>query len=88
MNPDKRLDQLEPVISELLVKQDKLTELMSNISQVLDKQNDNVTFLLNNQLHMSGRIDNIAIQMDVIDSRFKKVFSNQESIKALQNFNF
>ncbi|MCE7070168.1 hypothetical protein LZG74_07650 [Dyadobacter sp. CY327] len=92
MNADRRLDQLEPVISELLIKQDRtdkkvdnLTFMVSNITELVITQNENITFLLKNQLQMSGRIGNIEIRLDGMDSQFKDVLSNQDSLKATQS---
>jgi hypothetical protein len=92
MNADRRLDQLEPVISELLIKQDRtdkkvdnLTFMVSNITELVITQNENITFLLKNQLQMSGRIGNIEIRLDGMDSQFKDVLSNQDSLKAAQS---
>ena len=73
MNADRRLDQLEPVISELLVKQDKLSALMLDISQVLNQQSDNVSFSLKNQLQMSSQIEKIEMRLDKMDDRFDKM---------------
>ncbi|MCF0039931.1 hypothetical protein [Dyadobacter fanqingshengii] len=76
MTADQRLDQIEPVLAELLAKQDhtdkkvdRLTDIVLNISQVLNKQSDNVSFLLKNQLQMSGQIENIEITINTIETR-------------------
>ncbi|MCF0053477.1 hypothetical protein LXM25_25625 [Dyadobacter sp. LJ53] len=99
MNADRRLDQIEPVLAELLVKQDhtdrkvdRLTDIVLNISQVLTKQSDNVSFLLKNQLQMSGQIEKIELtinkietRLDTMNSRFNKTDDKFDKMAETQN---
>ncbi len=89
MNADRRLDQLEPVISELLIKQDRtdkkvdnLTFMVSNITELVITQNDNITFLLKNQLHMSDRIEKIEVRLDRMDARFDLIDARLDRMDA------
>ena len=97
MKSGDRLDQIEPLIAEMLIKIDttstKVDFLAEEISQlkvamhrtieIVDKQNDNISFLLKNQLELSSKIDSMDHKFDSMDSRLDKMEITQESILAI-----
>ena len=72
MTIDDRLNQLEPLLSEALTVLDRhtfqlkqLNGAVSQLSTVISKQGDNISFLLREQLVMKGDI--VEIKGDIVE---------------------
>ena len=83
MTPDRRLDQLEPLMAEQSAQLDlhtaQLRRIASGIQLVTDsinQQSDTITFLLKQQAEMKGDIGQIRGDIDQI----KKVQAQQNEI--------
>jgi len=81
---DQRLDQLEPVISELLARQDETAAKVERVSaqvrqltiattSALASQSDNIVFLLGKSTQIEQRLDKIEVRLDKMDERFDKM---------------
>ena len=103
MKSGDRLDQIEPLIVEMLIKIDatsnkvdflageisQLSEEMSKLKvvthrtiEIIDKQNDSISFLLKNQLELSGKIDKIDEKLENMDRKFDSIDSKFDSIDS------
>ncbi|WP_221393439.1 hypothetical protein [Dyadobacter sp. NIV53] len=101
MKSGDRLDQIEPLIVEMLIKIDatstKVDSLTSEIShlsgelsqlkvvthrtiEMIDKQNDSISFLLKNQLELNGKIDKIDGKLESMDHKFDLIDHKFDSI--------
>lgn len=78
---DQRLDQLEPVISELLARQDETAAKVERVSAqvrqltittttALATQSDNIEFLLVKTTQIEHRLDRVDQRFDKMDQRF------------------
>ena len=81
---DQRLDQLEPVISELLARQDETAAKVERVSAqvrqltittttALATQSDNIVFLLGKTTQIEQRLDKMDQRLDKVDQRLDKV---------------
>jgi phage shock protein A len=81
---DQRLDQLEPVISELLARQDETAAKVERVSaqlrqltvvttNALSTQSDNIGFLLNKVVALDERMEKVDQRLDKVDHRLDKV---------------
>ena len=81
---DQRLDQLEPVISELLARQDETAAKVERVSaqvrqltiattNALTVQSDNIVFLLSKTTQIEQRLDKVDQHLDKMDQRLDKV---------------
>jgi DNA repair exonuclease SbcCD ATPase subunit len=80
MTPDKRLDQIEPVLAELLLRQDKLEQKVDQLNsialrtiKIIEKHGESIAFLLENQMALSARVDKIELRLDKIEDRLDKI---------------
>ena len=81
MTADDRLDQLEPLLSEALTVLDRhtyqLKQLSASVSQLTNavvQQGDNISFLLREQLEMKGDIvemkgDIVEMKCDIVEMK-------------------
>ena len=74
MTADDRLDQLEPLLSEALTVLDRhtyqLKQLSASVSQLTNavvQQGDNISFLLREQLEMKGDI--VEMKGDIVEMK-------------------
>jgi len=84
LTADQRLDQLEPVISELLARQDETAAKVERVSAqvrqltiatttALATQSNNIVFLLGKTTQIEQRLDRIELRLDKMDERFDRV---------------
>jgi chromosome segregation ATPase len=82
-NPEQRLDQLEPVISEMLAKQDQLSAKQDQLSAQVRQQNASVLNQLNDQGHqlvalknrLDGLEDTVEQGFTLINQRLTDLFT-------------
>lgn len=78
---DQRLDQLEPIISELLARQDETAAKVERVSAqvrqltittttALTTQSNNIEFLLVKTTQIEQRLDSMDQRFDSMDQRF------------------
>ena len=81
---DQRLDQLEPIISELLARQDETAAKVERVSAqvrqltitttaALTTQSDNIEFLLVKTTQIDQHLDKIDQHLDKVDQHLEKV---------------
>lgn len=81
---DQRLDQLEPIISELLARQDETAAKVERVSaqlrqltivttNALAKQSDSIEYLLEKTIAIDQRLDKVDQRLDKVDQRLDGV---------------
>lgn len=90
--PEQRLDQLEPVISELLAKQDETAAKVERVSaqvrqltvlftNTLTTQSENIQFLLTQTLELKEGQDRLEQRMDKLEQRMNKLEQGQGRVE-------
>lgn len=87
MKSGDRLNQIEPLIAEMLIKLDQTAAKVDRVSEdvaelkiamqksnvIATKQSDTISFLLKNQLSFNEKLDQVDQKFDRIDEKFDRV---------------
>ena len=86
MTPGRRLDQLEPVVADVLQKVDRLIEGQGQLIEIETRadQNANTTAkgLANLTLTTQKQFEQVNIRFDLVDARFRQVDTRFDQIDA------
>ena len=81
MTPDKRLNQIEPVMADVLQKTDRLIEGQGQIIEIATRADQNANTaakgVANLTVTTQKRLDQIDNRFDQVDSRFDQLDANQ-----------
>jgi len=87
MKSGDRLNQIEPLIAEMLIKLDETAVKVDRVSEdvaelkvamqksnvIATKQSDTISFLLKNQLSFNDKLNQIDQKLDQVDQKFDQI---------------
>jgi seryl-tRNA synthetase len=95
MRSGERLNQIEPLVAEMLIKLDstaaKVDEATKEISllklasartiEIVIEQSDNISFLIEGQRQLASKVDNLTARVDKIEVRLDKIELRLDNIE-------
>lgn len=89
MNPDDRLNQLEPLISESMAILDRHTALlrqhtglMNQLVEITSHHSDTLSFILREQVDVKTRLGSVETRLEGVETRLEGLATRMEALEV------